>query len=146
MSQRGIRSLPVVLNEVRRERNAQLRHWDALDSKSGIILGFAGAIVALTPTGRSWLVDGARYLAAASGLFALWTFWPRRYWAIDLRNLRDLYLGADPEFTQVRLLDTQVEMVQTFAHSLHGKAQRLKASMLALAAAAALAAVGLSVH
>ena len=46
----GIRSLDVVREEIRIERAAQLQHFDALDSKAGIVLGFAGAIVALAPS------------------------------------------------------------------------------------------------
>ena len=36
---RGIRSLDVVERVVDRERQAQLQHFDALDSKAGMMLG-----------------------------------------------------------------------------------------------------------
>ena len=48
--QRGTKSLEVVLQETRIEQVAQLQHFDGLDAKAGILLGFSGAIVALTPS------------------------------------------------------------------------------------------------
>ena len=88
----GIRSLDVVLVEVRIERQAQLSHFEALDAKAGIVLGFAGALVALAPNHYQVLPIVGRALAVASGFFALFTFWPRRYRVLDLLALRDRYL------------------------------------------------------
>lgn len=53
MAAQGNRKLPsieIVLEEVRFEREAQLQHFDSLDAKAGILLGFAGALVALAPS------------------------------------------------------------------------------------------------
>jgi hypothetical protein len=47
MVRQGIRSLDLLVDEVRVEREAQLRHFDALDQKAGIVLGFAGVLVVL---------------------------------------------------------------------------------------------------
>lgn len=74
---RGIRSLDVVEAVVRRERDAQLRHWDALDAKAGVMLGFAGALAALAPANVNALVDIGRVTAVFGALVALWAFWPR---------------------------------------------------------------------
>ena len=120
-----MRSLAIVVDEVRVERQMQLSHFDSLDSKAGIVLGFAGALVALTPSGFSALVSAGRALAIVSGFSALWTFWPRRYWSTDLRPLRDKYLAAEPAFTTVRLLDTQIDMIERMGHILQNKALRL---------------------
>lgn len=120
-------------------------HFDALDTKAGIILGFSGALIALSPSG-GLVVDLGRYAAVASGLLALWTFWPRRFLVMDLRALRDLYLRADEAFTQRRVLDTQVEMAHQLAGFLRAKAGRLKASMALLALSAMLSSIGLSVE
>jgi hypothetical protein len=142
VTEEAIRSLETILEQVRSEREAQLRHFDALDAKAGIILGFAGALVALAPVG-SLLVDGGRYVAAVSGLLALWTFSPRRFDVIELRALRDLYLASEPAFTKVRLLDTQIAMSENLTGSLHRKAWRLKLAMSFLAMAALTSAIGL---
>ncbi|MEW6060197.1 MAG: hypothetical protein AB1551_08700 [Actinomycetota bacterium] len=140
-----VRSLDIVAEEVRTERGLQLSHFDSLDSKAGIVLGFAGAIVALAPGGRHLLVELGRAAAVISALLALWSFWPRRYWHVDLRSLRDLYLTAEPGFARLRLLDTQIGMAEGMKATLASKASRLKSSMAALALAATLTAAGLAV-
>lgn len=145
MARDQIRSLEPILEEVKTEREFQLRHFDALDSKAGIILGFAGALVALSPSGDQ-VIDAGRYAAVASGLLALRTFWPRRFWSMGLRPLRDLYLASEPAFTRLRILDTQIEMTEQLSRTLHGKAQRLKLAMVALAAAVLLMSVGLGLQ
>ena len=91
------------------ERDHQLQHFDALDQKAGIVLGFAGALVALAPARPEVLLSLARAAAVVSGFLCLSTFWPRRYWSTDLRPLRDKYLAAEPSFTRLRLLDTQID-------------------------------------
>ena len=121
----------------------QLSHFDSLDSKAGIVLGFAGALVALTPGGSPGLANPGRWLAIVSGFLALWTFWPRRYWSTNLRPFRDKYLVAEPAFTAIRLLDTQIDMIERMGSILKSKAVRLKASMVALASAVLLVGIGL---
>jgi hypothetical protein len=138
-------SLDPILQEARLEREAQARHFDALDAKAGVILGFAGAIVALVPGGNQ-LVDIGRLAAAASGLAALYSFWPRGFGEVDVRRLRDLYLGSDPEFTKLLLLDTQVGLVEAMVAVLGQRAKRLQAAMLALGSATLLTAVGLAMR
>ena len=81
---KGVRSLDVVEEIVRREREAQLRHWDALDAKAGVMLGFAGALAALAPADLNALVDGGRITAVVGALVALWAFWPREELAVTL--------------------------------------------------------------
>ena len=142
---RRLPSLDAILEEVRSERQAQLRHFDALDAKAGIILGFAGALVALAPVG-GLVVDPGRFAAVASGIVALSTFWPRSYWATNLRELRNLYLASEPEFTRLNLLDTQIEMAEGLAGVLSGKALRLRWAMTLLAIAATFTAFGLAVN
>lgn len=141
----GIRSLGVLAEEVRTEREFQLRHFDAVDAKAGIILGFAGAVVAFAPGGHL-VIQLAWYVAAVSALLALWTFWPRRFWTTELGHLRDLYLAADEPFTRLRLLDTQILMVEASSRDLNRKAWRLKLAMTVLAIAALLTATGTAVH
>ena len=56
MNERSIRAVDVLFDHVRLERIQQLQHFDALDSKAGILLGFAGALIALAPSGYDLLV------------------------------------------------------------------------------------------
>jgi hypothetical protein len=146
MAQTGTRSLDVVMGEVQREREAQLRHFDALDSKAGVMLGFAGALAALAPAEVSLLVDVGRAVAVTGALAALWAFWPRRYGAIQLLALRKRYLAAEPEFAQLRLLDTQITTIEELAATLYRKGRRLKLSMSLVAAGALLVFAGSVLH
>lgn len=145
MAGRSIRSLDIVWEQARVEREVQLAHFEALDTKAGIVLGFAGAVVALAPTGSS-VIDIGRVAAVGSGACALWTVWPRRIWSTDLRALRDLYLPADPHFARLRLLDTQIQMAESLGAVLSRKALRLKVSMVLLVVASLLTAAGLGLE
>ena len=145
-SMKGVRSIDIVLDEVRRERDAQLRHFDAIDTKAGIVLGFAGALVALTPPHTDLLVLFGRIAAVVSGIASMLTFWPNTYWSTDLRRLREGYLAAEIEFSKLRLLDTQINLAEREVAILAAKAARLKAAMGALAIAVLLTAVGLGLH
>lgn len=82
-------SLGLILDTFERERDRQLSDFDAVDTKAGVVLGFAGVIAAFSngavlvlriPT----LVSG---LVAAS--FALAAFWPRRLPTVEPGALRD---------------------------------------------------------
>jgi hypothetical protein len=76
----GVRSLDVISEEVRVEREAQQRYFDALDAKAGILLGFAGILIALA-RGDGPAILAGRLVAAISGVLALAAFWPRDYWS-----------------------------------------------------------------
>jgi len=141
----GVRSLDLVLEEVRSERDLHLAHFDAIDTKAGIVLGFAGALVALAPPRAKLLLDLGRALAVVCGFLCLWTFWPRRYWSTNLRPFREKYLAAELEFTKIHLLDTQIGMAHRMSEILATKAMRLKLAMIALALAVLLTAVGIGV-
>jgi hypothetical protein len=137
----GIGSLEPILDEVRAEREAQLRHFDALDTKAGILLGFAAALIALSPTGPL-LAHLGRVTAAISGFLSLAAFWPRGYRGTNTRRLRDKYLASDAAFTRLHLLDTQVAMAETMRPILLTKARLLKMAMVGLAMAATLTVIG----
>ncbi len=139
---RPLGSLDILRDEVRLERDAQLRHFDALDAKAGIVLGFAGALAALAPLDRSVIVDVGRIMAVLGALTALWAFWPRTFPILELQPLRAAYLGAEPEFTVLRLVDTQIQMAGRTRDLLIEKARRLKLAMTVLAIAALLVALG----
>ncbi len=143
---KGIRALDVIRDEVRAERAGQLATFDAIDTKAGILLGFAGALVALSREGSNVALQLGRGLGVLTGFLALWTFWPRRFWSIDLKPLRDKYLAAEPAFARLRLLDTHIEMVERMAEVIQDKGRTLKMAMAALALAVLLIAVGLGLH
>ena len=139
---RGIEGIDVVAEEVRAQRETLRVHFDAVDTKAGILLGFAGAITALTarPLGR--LSTAGLVAAVSSGLLALMSFWPRRYWRTDLSQLRAKYLAAEPAFARISLLDSQIVMAERSNVTLAWKVRFLKLAMLSLALAVPLSALG----
>jgi hypothetical protein len=143
--ERSVQSLVPIFEEVRRERDARLRHFDAMDAKAGIILGFSGALVALAPSG-GLLIEIGRGAAVLGAFASLATFWPRTYGATDVHALREFYLSAEPAFTNLRLLDTHIAMIEGMAGTLRSKARGLKAAMTSLASGALLTTLGLAVE
>jgi hypothetical protein len=134
-------SLDLVAHEVRSEREAQIRHADAVDAKAGITLGFAGAVAALTARD----IDGPRapgmVAAVLAALTCLFVLLPRRFPTWELKDLRR-YLRADPEFTRLRTVDTGILMVQQLKSVVARKALALRTAVILLAAAVALTAGG----
>jgi hypothetical protein len=131
-------SLEVVSRAVQSEREGQLRHVESLDTKAGIVLGFAGAVVALaTRTGSTLAVAGGA-VAAIAAAGAVWTFFPRAFPVLEARALRDRYVRAEPSFTVLHLLDTTIFMIEEGALLIRAKSRRLRLSMLLLVIATAL--------
>lgn len=137
-------SLDVLLDCVRTEREAQLAHFDALDSKAGILLGFAGALIALSPNVDRWTRAVSLPLLALAAVLAASAFFPRRMPTLDVANLRE-YLRADEEFTKLRLHDSQLEMIAQGGRELGRKARLVKLAVLLLVTGAVTLAVGIIV-
>ena len=115
------------------ELGAQERRADALDSKAGVLLGFAGVLVALSLDKlHGTFGHVASGIAALAGLLAAAAFIPRAYPTLALRHLRDRYLTSEEEFTRLRLLDTRIAMYKRNQPRLNRKAQLVKASTMAL--------------
>ncbi|MGI9193311.1 MAG: hypothetical protein ACR2FO_02200 [Actinomycetota bacterium] len=88
-----LQSLDIVAEQVRAVRSEQLKHFESLDTKAGVILGSAGATIALV----GQLSGAERYigsgLALVAALAALLAFVPRDFPVIQPRQLRDRYFG-----------------------------------------------------
>lgn len=126
-------SLELILDVLRSSRAERREHFDALDQKAGLALGFAGVVVTLShDIPQPWRAVGVVAAVIAAGL-SLWAFWPREYDVLD--NLRD-YLAAPREQTQQVLVDTLALMNANTDESMGRKARRLKMALLALALAA----------
>lgn len=143
---RGTRSLDVLGAEVHDQLGAQLSHFESLDAKAGVVLGFAGLFVALAPGSESAWIDIARLAGVISAVASLLAFLPRDYPVVDLLQLRRKYLSAEPDFTRLTLLDTHIEMLEQARRLIGQKAARLKVAIGALLVAVLLAFVGLLVE
>jgi hypothetical protein len=128
MSER-LPSVDLVASRVELQLEHQLMHFDGLDTKAGIVLGFAGILVAIANRAEQLTIAG-RIAAVGAALLSLWAFLPRKYPVLDTRKLRDRYLRADPGFTKLHLLDTQIRMEEEASALLDRKASRLKLASL----------------
>lgn len=132
MARPHLPSLELVLEEARTERAAQLIHFEALDAKAGVLLGFAGALVALAPDRADLLIVIGRFMAVVSGMSALASFWPRDVSLTHLRSLRDKYLSSEAAFTRLNLVDATIAQTIQVSGVLKRKARLLKVAMSSL--------------
>jgi hypothetical protein len=112
----------------------QLQHFEGLDTKAGVILGFDGVLIALardTPVVPR-LIGVA--LTALSAVLAVVTFRPRKFPTLDPLALRR-YLGADPDRTRLVLYEATTDMIVEASQLLQAKARTLRWSLWALLAA-----------
>jgi hypothetical protein len=135
-------SLSLLAAEVRAERELLFRHADAVDAKAGIILGFAGAVVALIAARLDgWLVPGAAS-ATYAALQCLIIFGPDRYPVWELRPLRDDFLRSETGFTQLHVIDAQIVMIERQVQQLELNGRRLRRALLGLGVAIGLLVAG----
>jgi hypothetical protein len=78
-----------LLEQAQAQRVEQIAHWDALDTKAGLAIGFAGVLVGVTPGGPGLPSMLVRLVAFGAAAIALWAFWPRKIRALDIAILRD---------------------------------------------------------
>jgi hypothetical protein len=141
MSER-LPSVDLVASRVELQLEHQLKHFDGRDNKAGIVLGFAGVLGAIA-NGSEQLTIAGRIAAVGAALLSLWAFLPRKYPVLDTRKLRDRYLRADPGFTKLHLLDTQMRMEEEASALLDRNASRLKLAVGLLAVGVLLSAAGM---
>jgi hypothetical protein len=130
-------SLDVLLDAVRTQREQQLGHFESLDSKAGVVIGFSGAIAALASDVEPVLAKVGVCLAVVAAVLAVLCFWPRDQPVFQLRRLRDTLLTQEPAATALTLLDTEIAMAEEASRLIAQKARWLNAALLALVGAVA---------
>lgn len=136
----------VLAAEVRDQLVAQTRRFDRLDTRAGVLLGFAGVFVALSSqTFGFWIVAG-RLASVVSAVFALGSFLVSDFPAVDLIRLRKKHLSGKDSLTRLTLLDTHIAMLETARRLTDRKARRVKVTIGGLSIAIVLAIVGLLVE
>ncbi len=138
---KALPSLELMSEAVKTQLESQLRHFDGLDAKAGIVLGFSGVLAALA-SDESALRLPSRLVAAIAALVAMWSFLPRRFPVLDLRGFRERYLRANLEFAKLHLLDTMIRMEEQASIVLERKARRLRLAIGLLAIAVVLSSGG----
>jgi hypothetical protein len=125
-------SLDLVLDVLRHGRDERRAHFEALDQKAGLALGFAGVLITLSRgIGEPWRTAGV-LLAMVSGATALGAFWPRQLPMLD--SARE-YVHAPLTQTRLALLDATITMNVQADRALARKAGRLKTALSAMALA-----------
>lgn len=128
-------SLDLLLQTLMLERDKQLAHFDALDTKAGVLLAFDGVLITLTRFIRLAFQWPGIGLASGSALFALLAFRPRKYPVLRPRELRK-YLTFEAENTRLMLHDTIGEMITRGGRLLEVKARFLTVALILLLLAA----------
>ncbi len=139
-------SLELVAAQVARERETMNAHAESLDTKAGVVLGFAGVLVGLGATAQAFVSADLAFqigLAAAvlAALSAAFAFLPRKYPVIEVLQLREFLTAPEAE-TRLTLLDVQIDMVVEAAALVKRKGGRIKIAVALLAVAAALIVAG----
>lgn len=135
-------SLDLLVGINQSERIAQLSHFDSLDTKAGLVLGFAGVLTAITREADSILEVLAIVAAAVAAVAAVGAFWPREYQSLDPARLGD-YAASELVFTQLTVLDTMEVMIGDTNSVLAVKARRLKVALSSLLIGIILAGINL---
>jgi hypothetical protein len=128
-------SLEIVLDLNQGERALLVSHFDALDTKAGVVLGFAGVLVALSSGTGSWVAVASVFSAVAAAFLAVAAFWPRRVPTL-LPSVLGEYVGAESAFTRLRVIDTLELMINEASSVVSRKGRLLKFAMASLAFAA----------
>lgn len=131
--------------EVRAQLETQIRRFDRLEARAGVLLGLAALFVVLSPRATSLWIVGARVASIVSAAFALSSFLVGDFPTLDLLRLRKKYISGDPGLTRLSLLDTHIVMLEKAHRLIHQKTRRIEVTISALFVAIALAAVALLV-
>ena len=123
----------------------QIESGDVGGTKAGLVLGFAGVLIALGNDSASLPGFVSIVAAALAAATAVTAFWPRGFPSIDPRRLGE-YAVSDIAFTKLTVLDTLEVMLVETGRVLDSKSRRLKLALVSLTAAAVLTAVELIVR
>ena len=142
--------MAIVLAQVAAERETINAHAESLDSKAGVVSGFAGVLVGLGATAKVAVSGGVIFqiglaVAVVAAFLAAWAVLPRRYPVLEVERLRQANLTASEAETRLELLDTQIVMVKEAATLVRQKGWRVRAAVGSLAVAAALVVAGILV-
>jgi hypothetical protein len=100
-------SLDVVAAQVASERATMNAHAESLDTKAGVILGFAGVLVGLGATAQTFVSSDLTFeiglgVAVAAALSAALAFLPRKYPVVEVLPLRDFLTAPEDETKRPR--------------------------------------------
>jgi hypothetical protein len=139
-------SMSVVRAELDIELSLLERRSASVDTKAGLVLGFAGVLVGLTKDTSSWITVGGQILAVLAAVVAIRAFLPRYGGAVNPLALRRKYLTTDEAVTKLLILDTRLVIKEQDEDALKTKARRLRAAVVILLLAIAVIVASSVVH
>jgi hypothetical protein len=131
-------SLELIHASFERERDRDLAHFDALDTKAGVIVGFAGVLVTIQ-RGTGWIAILGALVGVGAAFTGLAAFWPGRFPTLEPSHLRS-YLTSEERITTLALVDTYLDLLEAGRDLIRTKALRLKVAVILLAVSAAIVA------
>lgn len=134
-------SLDELADLVEVERQAQRRALDSMDTKAGVVIGFAAATSALAERGGLLLLPGVA-IAAVSAVLALLAFLPQPGIHINPARLRRAHLHQPARVTRFDLLIQKSAAVEHAGQVLRVKTLRLQLALWALLTAVVLLLAG----
>jgi hypothetical protein len=140
-------SLDLVASQVATERATINSHAESLDTKAGVVLGFAGVLVGLGATAQPDISRAITFevglgFAVLAALLAALSFLPRGYPVLEVARLRENNLTASEEETKLELLDTEIVMVDEAGRLVRTKGRRVQVAVTSLAVGASLVVAG----
>jgi hypothetical protein len=101
-------SLDVIADQVASERQTMNAHAESLDTKAGVVLGFAGVLVGLGATAQTTVSSDLTFkiglgVAVAAAISAALAFLPRKYPVVEVLRLREFLTTAEDD-TKLTLL------------------------------------------
>jgi hypothetical protein len=132
----------ILASEIRDQMAGQVRHFDRLDTRAGVLLGFSGLFVVLSLNGSGFWIAAAGVAGVASAAVALGSFLVRDFPALDVARFRERYVSAEPAMTRLTLVDTHLAILENARRLTHRKVRMLKVTIGAQFVAIVLAVVG----
>ncbi len=143
-------SLKLLFDQAASERKALDGHFQGLDGRAGIVLGFAGVLIGLGATAQPAASSTVAFqcglgVAVLAAALAAVTFLPQPSSPmLELRHVRE-HLTASEADTRLTLFDTQIAMVEQTAAVVRRKVLLIGFAVIFLAAAATLMVLGVFV-
>lgn len=155
MADQELPSIDVVLDEARRTIDFQFEQLDGLDTKSGIVLGIAGVILALLVTSlleqsntmaNSLLVKVALVPIFLSLILSFISICVRKWdKPPQLERLRSHYITQPADETKLRIIDISVNAMEKNDKRIKVRVRLLKSSYFVLAIGLGLLAVWIGI-
>lgn len=123
-------SLEILYEEALRLEDVLERRGEAIDSRAGFVLGFAGVVGGVALGSGYPAVRCAAVPAVVAALLALGTLIPRPLSSVGV--VREL-LPEDPARTRLEMLETRLVLIAQARHVVHRKSERLRRATLMLA-------------